>query len=303
MNRVTATTGSRLSLANIQNAAKRLHQAQEEISSGKQVRKPSDGPAQVLSALDYRAQLRRTEQLQRNILDARSWLDNADSSLTHAVEQLTRAKTLVVGGVNGSADEGSRYAYAAELDTIAEGLVQTANTQHLGRPIFGGTSGSPIAYDDEGSFQGDMGEVRRSIAPGIDIRVNRSGPEVFGEEADVLDGDDPLDGNVFQMIRAVAQALRDGDMDRAQTGLQKIDAAIETMGKAQVELGSRAKQVEEVGQRNQEVTIELKYALAEVEDTDMVEAIIALQAQELAYQGALAVSAKVIQPTLLDFLR
>jgi flagellar hook-associated protein 3 FlgL len=35
----------------------------------------------------------------------------------------------------------------------------------------------------------------------------------------------------------------------------------------------------------------------------MVEAIIALQAQEMAYQGALAVTAKVIQPTLLDFLR
>jgi flagellar hook-associated protein 3 FlgL len=302
MNRVTATTGSRMSLANIQGAARRLHLAQEQISSGKQVRKPSDGPAQVLSALDYRAQLRRAEQLERNILDARNWLDNADSALTHGVEQLSRAKTLVIGGVNGSADHTSRLAYAAELDTIAEGLIQTANTQHLGRPIFGGTSGSPIAYDDDGRFQGDLGQVRRSIAPGIDVQVNRSGPEVFGEFVEDGDGD-PLDGNVFQVIRAVAQALRDGDMERANLGLERIDAAVDRMGKAQVELGSRSKQVEEVGQRNQEVTIELKYALAEVEDTDMVEAIIALQAQELAYQGALAVSAKVLQPTLLDFLR
>jgi flagellar hook-associated protein 3 FlgL len=299
MNRVTATTGARMSLANIQATAKRLNHAQEQISSGKQVRKPSDGPAQVLSALDYRAQLRRTQQLERNILDARSWLDNADSALTHSVEQLTRAKTLVIGGVNGSADEGSRYAYAAELETIAEGLIQTANTQHLGRPIFGGTSGSAVAYDDAGVFQGDMGAVHRSIASAVDIRVNRSGPEVFGE----FDAGDPLDGNAFQVLRAVAEALRAGDMERAQLGLTRIDGAIETMGKAQVELGARAKQVEEVGMRNQQVSIELKFALAEVEDTDMVEAIIALQAQEMAYQGALAVSAKVIQPTLLDFLR
>ena len=299
MNRVTATTGARMSLANIQAAAQRRHAAQEQISSGKQVRKPSDGPAQVLSALDYRAQIRRTQQLERNILDARSWLDNADSALTHSVEQVTRAKTLLIGGVNGSADQGSRFAYAAEIDTIAEGLIQTANTQHLGRPIFGGTSGSAIAYDDAGVFQGDGGAVHRSIAPAVDIRVNRSGPEVFGE----FDAGDPLDGNVFQVLRAVADALRTGDMERAQLGLTRIDGAIETMGKAQVELGARSKQVEEVGMRNQSVAIELKFALAEVEDTDMVEAIIALQAQELAYQSALAVTAKVIQPTLLDFLR
>lgn len=302
MTRVTATTGARMSLANIQRAGQALHTAQERISSGKQVRKPSDGPAQVLSALDYRAQLRRTQQLERNILDARSWLDNADSALTHSVEQLTRAKTLVVGGVNGSSDAGSRHAYAAELDTIAEGLLQTANTQHLGRPIFGGTSGSSIAYDNNGVFQGDAGQVHRSIAPAVDIRVNRTGPEVFGDFA-APDPSDPLAGNMFQMLRATAEALRSGDMATAQEGLTRIDQAIERISTAQVEMGARAKQVEEVGARNQQVEIDLKFALAEVEDTDMVEAIIALQAQEMAYQGALSVTAKVVQPTLLDFLR
>ena len=299
MNRVTATTGARMSLSNIQNTARALNAAQERISSGKQVRKPSDGPAQVLSALDYRAQIRRTQQLERNILDARNWLDNADSALTHSVEQLTRAKTLVIGGVNGASDDQARRAYASELDTIADGLLQTANTQHLGRPIFGGTTGSPVAYDTDGVYQGNQGEVLRSIAPAVEILVNRSGPEVFG----TYDAGDPMAGNVFQMLRATAQALRDGDITAAQTGLTRIDGAMELMGRTQVELGARAKQVEEVGMRNQQVEIDLKFALAEVEDTDMIEAIITLQAQEMAYQGALAVTAKVIQPTLLDFLR
>lgn len=299
MNRVTATTGSRMSLANIQRSAQALNTAQERISSGKQVRKPSDGPAQVLSALDYRAQLRRTQQLDRNILDARSWLDNADSALTHSVEQLTRAKTLVVGGVNASSDQKARLAYASELDTIADGLLQTANTKHLGRPIFAGTSGSDIAYDDNGNYMGNEGQVRRAIAPSVEIQVNRPGTDVYGE----YDAVEPMDGNVFQMLRATAQALRDGDTARAQTGLDRIDGSIELISKTQVELGARSKQVEEVGMRNMQVEIDLKFALAEVEDTDMVEAIITLQSQEMAYQGALQVSAKVIQPTLLDFLR
>lgn len=301
MTRITATTGSRMSLANIQNAGRALHLAQERISSGKQVRKPSDGPAQVLSALDYRAQIRRTQQLDRNILDARSWLDSADSALTHSVEQITRAKTLVLGGVNGATDHQGRLAYAAELETIAEGLIQTANTQHLGRPIFGGTNGVSDAYDADGLYQGNNGTVHRSIAPAVEIQVNRPGPQVFGEQ----DGSDPasIDGNVFQVLRAVAQALRDGDMDTAQLGLTRLESATETISAAQVELGARSKQVEEVGMRNQQVGIDLKSSLSEVEDTDIIEAFINVQAQEMAFQGALSVAARVVQPTLLDFLR
>ncbi|MGY6500878.1 MAG: flagellin N-terminal helical domain-containing protein [Acidimicrobiales bacterium] len=301
MNRITATTGSRLTLANIQSTARTLNMAQERISSGKQVRKPSDGPAQVLSALDYRAQIRRSQQLERNILDARSWLDSADSALTHSVDQLTRAKTLVLGGLNASTDAQGRLAYAAELETIAEGLVETANTQYLGRPIFAGTSGAATAYDAAGLYQGNAGTVQRSIAAAVEIQVNRPGPHVFGDQ----DGTDAasLDGNVFQVVRAVAQALRDGDMVAAQAGLDRLDGAVDRISATQVELGARAKQVEEVGMRNQQVGIDLKFSLAEVEDTDIVEAIINLQAQEMAYQGALSVAARIIQPTLLDFLR
>jgi flagellar hook-associated protein 3 FlgL len=142
MNRVTATTGSRMSLANIQATAKRLNHAQEQISSGKQVRKPSDGPAQVLSALDYRAQIRRTQQLERNILDARSWLDNADSALTHSVEQLTRAKTPGARRCERICRRRCPVRVCRRDRDDRRGLMQTANTQHLGRPIFGGTNGA-----------------------------------------------------------------------------------------------------------------------------------------------------------------
>jgi flagellar hook-associated protein 3 FlgL len=299
MSRITNTTASRAVLANIQNNARALQQAQDKISSGKQVRKPSDGPAQVLSALDYRSQLRHNEQLGRNILDARSWLDGADSALTHSVSELTRARTQVLNGVNGASDAGARYALASEIRTIAEGLTQTANTQHLGRPLFGGTTDGAVAYDTDGTYLGDQGKVARTIAPAVTVQVNRPGPDVFGAE----DAGDPMNGNVFQMLFAVADALEAGDIETARNGIDAIDAASRRIERAQVEMGARSKQLDEVNTRNQSVAIDLKFALAEVEDTDMVEAIIAVQAQEMAYQGALAVTGKVLQPTLLDFLR
>ena len=44
-------------------------------------------------------------------------------------------------------------------------------------------------------------------------------------------------------------------------------------------------------------------ALSEVENTDLAKAIVDLQLQEVAYQAALAATARVMQPSLLDFLR
>ena len=49
--------------------------------------------------------------------------------------------------------------------------------------------------------------------------------------------------------------------------------------------------------------IDLKASLSDVEDIDYAQAIIEVKSQEMAFQAALSVTAKVIQPTLLDFLR
>ena len=43
--------------------------------------------------------------------------------------------------------------------------------------------------------------------------------------------------------------------------------------------------------------------LTKIEDADMSESIIRLNAQQASLQAALATGARVIQPTLIDFLR
>lgn len=303
MQRVTTASTSRAMLTNINRNGQSLAAAQERIASGKQIQRPSDAPAQVLSALDYRSQLRRNEQLGRNTLDAQAWLDNADSSLTHSVERLTRARTLIVGGTNASADAQGRAAYAAEIRAIKEELLQTANTRYLGRPIFAGTDDVASAYVADGTYQGNAGIVERNVAPGVSVRVNRTGPEIFGAAVDVGAGANPMDGNVFQVLDAIAAALESGDVETARSGLDRITELTDRIERAQVEMGARSKQIEEISFRNAEVDIELKFALSEVEDVDMAEALIEVQVQEMAYQAALGVAAKVIQPTLLDFLR
>ena len=64
--RVTNTTMTRTLNADIQINARKLVGAQQKISSGKELQRPSDGPANVLRALDQRVQYLRRELLGMN---------------------------------------------------------------------------------------------------------------------------------------------------------------------------------------------------------------------------------------------
>ncbi|HEX7097268.1 MAG TPA: flagellar hook-associated protein FlgL [Acidimicrobiales bacterium] len=298
--RVTNTTMTRILNADIQSNARRLLQAQQKISSGKQLQRPSDGPANVLHALDQRAELRRYEQYGRNAADAAAWIGSTDSTLATVVERLQRVRSLVLEGVNGSIDQTARDAVAAEIEGIRGELVALANTSYLGRPLFVGVVDTEQAFDPvTGDYLGDSGAVTRTIAPGTTIQVNLPGDEVFG----TYDAGDPKNGNLFQVIDQLVADIRAGDIDEMRAGIDRLDDAVARIELAQAETGSRGRRLESLDARNGDVMLDIRANLSEVEDVDYAKALIELRSQEFAYEAALSVTARIIQPSLLDFLR
>jgi flagellar hook-associated protein 3 FlgL len=141
--------------------------------------------------------------------------------------------------------------------------------------------------------------VRRAIDDGLTLDVNVTGPTVFGAR----DTTTPLSGDMFQIMDAMAAAVRSGDVAAMQVAGASFDAAVSRVSTAQIRVGSVSNQVETTINRNSQVLIDVKDRLSRVEDTDLAEAILSLRSDEAAYQAALGVTAKVIQPTLMDFLR
>jgi flagellar hook-associated protein 3 FlgL len=297
--RVTNTTMTRTLNADIQTNARKLVTAQQRIASGKELRRASDGPANVLRALDQRAELRRYAQYERNASDANAWIANTDSTLTTAVDRLERVRALVLGAVNGSSDQTARDAAATEIAGIREEMLGLANSTYLGRPLFVGVVDTPEAYDSAGVFQGDSGAVMRTVAPGSSLQVNLTGEEVFG----AYDALDPTAGNLFQVLDVLVADLQGGNVTGARDGITRLEGAVERISLAEAEVGARGRQLEALEARNGDVALELRAELAEVEDVDYAKALVDLQAQQFAYQASLSVTAKIIQPSLLDFLR
>jgi flagellar hook-associated protein 3 FlgL len=298
MNRITTTTSNRLMLADLNKANRAMVKAQERISSQKELSRASDGPARTLAALDHRGALRRAEQFQRNASDARNWLSAGDTALTSSVEELNHVRTLIISARSGASDPNSLKAIAAEIRTVRDGMLSLANTEHLGRPIFGGATDGTAAFDAAGVYLGDAAVVERPIAPSVTVQVNRTGPQVFGTA-----NANAIDGNVFQMLDAIAAAVESGDLTTMSTGIERLDVAVDRIESGQVELGARARQIEDVMARTESSNIDRKAALAEVEDVDMAQALIDMSAKEFSYNAALNAAAKVMQNSLLDFLR
>lgn len=290
--RITQKSLTMTTSKNLQVNLSQMQRLQEQLSSGKLISKPSDSPTGTVSALKLRTDLRRGEQLERNANDSIAWLNAADSTMFEGMEVFNRVRSLVLQGMNGSAGTEAREALAVEIEGLREHMLGVANTQHLGRPLFGGTTGGDQAFNPDGTYAGDDGAIERTVMDGLTVRVNVTGDQAFG----------PDGGNVFDVLTSIVHNLRT-DPSSLGADLGALDERAVAFRAAHAQVGARYNQVEAMRVRTESARLNSENALAEVESVDLPKTIMELKLQEVAYQAALSATARVIQPSLLDFLR
>lgn len=305
--RITQRTVSNSMLAGLQTNQAKLHKIQEQLSSGKQISRPSDSPVKTVESMQFRSELRRTEQYVRNADDGLAMLGAADTALTSSLDMTRRVRDLTLQAMNGSVNAVGREAIASEIDTLREGLVGIANARYLDRPVFGGTTPGQSAYtvptptDPGGVYTGDGGVVARTVAAGIQVEVNVTGPQVFGTS----DPNPATNSQLFEVLTNLSATLRGPESGLAglDTGLTKLDTASNRILSALGTLGARFNRMDTMRVRAEDQLVSLTNNLSEVESIDLPRTIVDLQMQEVAYKAALGATARVVQPSLLDFLR
>ena len=111
-------------------------------------------------------------------------------------------------------------------------------------------------------------------------------------------------GTIFDMVMRIRDSLYMNDVeDVGSRSLGGIDLALENVLKYRTELGARSNRLDMVKARIIQDRTNMEDILSKNEDVDIAEAITRLRMLELVHKSALGVTARVIQPTLLDFLR
>lgn len=301
--RVTNNSIASMTLANLQSSLQRGAALQQQLSSGRRINKASDDPSGTVAALALQGEIDRNNQYTRNANDGNGWLTTVDSTLTSINDQLSRARDLVVQAAStGSGDANSQNAIATELTQLRASILGLANTTYQGRPVFGGTTAGSAAFaagatstiggQPDIAYVGDSGTVQRRIADGTTVRVDSDATATFGVAG----------SSVFDAIATVIDHLQNNPA--ALSGdITAIDAAASRVRTQLTDVGVRQQRVQDGAATVQNRVLDLTSRLTEVEDVDMPSTIVALQTQQVAYQAALGATAKVVQPSLLDFLK
>jgi flagellar hook-associated protein 3 FlgL len=292
--RVTQNMITSRSMVNLQGSLGRLARTQEQLSTGRVINRPSDDPVGTTTAMRLRSSLAQTAQHQRNAEDGAGWLQIVDTTLSGATALVRKAKELGLQGVNGANSATANAALGQEVARVRDALLSAANTTYLGRPIFGGVTSGSTAYDGTGTYQGSSGAgVMRTIATGDRVRVDQDAVATFG----------PGGADVFADLEQLSLDLTTGNLAGIRTGLDAMDTGLQRLTSALADVGTRANRLDRAVQAAKDATLTQTQSLTEVENVDLAAATMELKMQEVAYQAALGATSRVIQPSLLDFLR
>jgi flagellar hook-associated protein 3 FlgL len=270
-----------------------IQSIQKQVSSGKQLNLPSDNPADVQSAVGLGDTLAQLNQFVRNIDSATNKASAMDSALSSAGNLIQRANELAIEGANGTLDAGQRQAIAAEVAQLSESLAGDANAKVGDEYIFGGFRVDRPPYQvtgpgNIGPYQGDHGVSISRIGPASTMQISISGDSVFQPA-----------------FTALAQLQADLNSGQAvqQSTLGQISGALQTVVQAQATVGARENRLTDAKTTQQALITSNQALLSQLEDVNMPAAITELTQRQTTYQATLAVTAKVMQTSLIDYLR
>lgn len=314
VNRVTTLMLQRSMLLDVDATRLRLARVQEQAATGLRINRPSDDPVGAGEAAALRSRLEATAQLDRNLGQAEVRLRSVETALFRTTNVLVRARELAIQGANDTLDAAGRAQIATEIEGLHAELVAAGNTTTAGARVFSGHASDTAPFVPSGpfvggspsptvAFAGDASEVEVQIGGGARLAATLDGRRVFLGDADGNGTPDPGREDLFDVLADLRDALLADDRDAIAAVTDRLDAGQGQLNEELARVGSRSARVDSERENLARREESLAVRLSEVQDADTIRVLSDLVREETALQAALQVTARVVQPSLLDFLR
>ena len=280
---------------------------QEQITTGKKVNRPSDNPVVVMKGMAYRMQVDKIAQYQENLGEVNNWLDSTDDALDHVGKALHRANELMVNAPTGTLTQKDREALLEEIKQLREQIQDLANTKVGDKYLFSGTK------TETAPFTGGY--------PPLSTDTNPAGPITPFEkdvEIEVFDGITmAVNTNALKSFKDIDTMLADIETTITDAGgpnppnppvrldkfITEIQTQMDVVLSSRANIGARQNRSEMMGDRLDSQEGSAKKQMSENEDVEYEKAITDMITEEAIHRAALSVGARIIQPSLVDFLR
>lgn len=307
--RITNSTLTTNYLRNLTRNLKMMEKYQNQLSSGKEISRPSDDPLLVSKIMDLNNNILQNEQFNKNISDTIGWVQTQDGALNNVNSTLNRIRELVIYGANGSLADTDRLAVNDEVKMKIQELMDTLNTNFDGRFIFAGqktlskpfsVDGDTLKYNDGGTpGDGSDKNISREISKGVSVELVTDGSKILTTTGTSAGNED-----LGELLNKISDALNNNISD-ALSGdlLGDLDKHIDNILQVRSKVGAIHNRLEAAESRNESENLNLNTLLSQREDIDVAEKYMEYSVMKTVYQASLATGAQILQPSLLDYLR
>ncbi|MFN6102747.1 MAG: flagellar hook-associated protein FlgL [Burkholderiales bacterium] len=291
-------------LANVQG---NLAKTQEQLSTGKQITKPSDEPDKASLVTRLESEIARQKSYQESIKAIEIRRKAEETALNSTSDVMFRMKELSVQAANDTLGAADRKTIALEMTELRNQILSLANSQDSnGNYLFAGSrvSQMPFSPDAKGVivYKGD--QARMVVGVGDNRRMNQNIP---GSDAFTnVVRDDGKGGRVgigfFQAMGDLIEAVKSSNRVAIQRGISEIDTLQQGLSDATAQVGTDLNVVDSQNNVLDEITLRLKTTMSDIQDLDYTEAITKMNKDQLALEAAQSSFAKISKLSLFNYI-
>ena len=289
------------------NGQSELAKTQTRLSSGKEVVNPSDAPDKATAIQRLKSVLKKQDSFSNNVEGANNRLVAEETALKGINDVLTRIKELSIQAANGTLGPRDKELVAIEVEGLTQDLLSLANTQDVNdNYVFSGSrvQVQPFQKDSLGgvAYFGDETRNEVQVSEQRYIRFNRTGTDIFSRVVRETDSGEMVGKGFFEALTELVSGIRKSDTEVINQGIDDLDQASFNISVATAQVGSEMASVETQREVNEEIALQLRTVLSNIEDLDYSEAVTQMQKNMLALQATQSSFSKISNLTLFNYL-
>ncbi len=297
-------------LYNLTNTKTRYDKNISQSTSGKKLTHLSDNPSDMAYVLSLRSKISQINQFNDNIESGFGFLKTAESALNSVQNTMYSVVTLAEQGASDTNDAQARSVLADRINAIRDEIMGYANTEVMGKFVFGGSTTNTQPYTKGADFltggittpgtityNGNNEDIEIQADFSVTVASNIPGSQVFGDNGAAQP---PYD--IFQRLSDLVLHLRQNDTAAIGNDISNMNQLLNQIGDGLSNYGNKTSQLTQIQGLLKSFKTSLTAKMSSLEDADMAETISNLSREEIALQAALQSGARIQRYSLMNYL-
>lgn len=300
--RVTNRSMASQYLRNLNRQTSKVQKFQDQLSSLKEVSRPSDDPLAVSKIIDLNDSIIQNENYLDTINDGIDWTNVQDAALGQATNAIANIRILVQSAATDTMAPEDRQAVKSNILGEIDSLMDSLNTSFGGRYVFSGQNTTTKPFDIDATAgltytSGNNDNLPREVSPGVTVDLLTDGSKLLSVEGE----NGPFELGEF--FNEVLTALDNNDTE-ALSGklLDNADAVLGNIVDKRAEIGAVFNRLESAKGRNETENINLYSMRSNKQDIDLAEKFMEYTMEMTAYSASLQMGTRILQTNILNYL-